>query len=101
MCLQLLQETMRELLPHLPVIRRLIDSLALLDMLSSFAQVRTRPRSPRRVIGLNLRLSQTLHRCCTTAARCPGLCSRRRGPWPLLTAGIPCWSSCFLLVTFR
>ena len=36
---QLLQETMQKLLPHLLVIRRLIDALALLDMLASLAQV--------------------------------------------------------------
>ena len=37
--MQVLHTTMQEVLPGLPVIRRLIDSLALLDMLASFAQV--------------------------------------------------------------
>ena len=37
--MQALQATMQELLPRLPVIRRIIDSLAMLDMLASFAQV--------------------------------------------------------------
>ena len=34
-----MRDVLQEVLPSLPVVRRLIDSLALLDMLASFAQV--------------------------------------------------------------